>query len=190
MKKKLHLGCGNRFLPGYLHIDIDNLSHLDYLAPMHELTMFEDESIDEIYNCGALIYYDRLEVVKVLKEWKRILKPGSVLRISVPNFEAIVERYLNSNKDLDSQGILGPLFGRWEARGTYEEHLKEEVIYQKTTYDFNSLKKVLVRGGFREIGKYDWKKFLPDWYDDYSRAYHPHMNEEGTLMALNVVCVK
>ncbi|SVE06502.1 uncharacterized protein METZ01_LOCUS459356, partial [marine metagenome] len=25
---------------------------------MDELIMFENESVDEIYNCGALIYYD------------------------------------------------------------------------------------------------------------------------------------
>ena len=190
MKKKLHLGCGPRYLPGYIHIDIDDLPHLDYVATMDELPMFESDSVDEIYNCGALIYYDRLEVPKVLKEWQRVLKPGGKLRISVPNFESIVQRYLDSEKKLESQGILGPLFGRWEARGTYNKYCTEEVIYQKTTYDFDSLKKVLLENNFKQVSRYDWKDFLPNGYDDYSKAYYPHMDESGMLMVLNVECLK
>ncbi|GMO47366.1 MAG: hypothetical protein Ta2B_29430 [Termitinemataceae bacterium] len=58
------------------------------------------------------------------------------------------------------------------------------------TYDFSRLKKLLESAGFSNIACYDWEDFLPDGYDDYSRAYLPHMDfENGTLMSLNVTAV-
>ena len=39
--------------------------------------------------------------------------------------------------------------------------------------------------------RYDWRDFLPDGFDDYSRCYLPHMDfEHGQLMVLNVTAEK
>jgi len=44
---------------------------------------------------------------------------------------------------------------------------------------------------FSGVAKYDWREFLPPDYDDYSRAYLPHMDfENGRQMSLNVVATK
>jgi predicted SAM-dependent methyltransferase len=183
MNTKLHLGCGKKYLSGYIHIDCDNLPHLDYISTMDDLSMFEDETVDEIYTCGAFHYFDRIEAIKVLKEWRRVLRKDGDLRISLGDFEKIVQVYLSSGKTLEARGILGPLFGRWPIRrsdGT------TKCIYQKTAYDFTSLKKMLEDNGFGSVDKYDWKTFLPEGYDDYSKAYIPHMDEKGLLLSLNV----
>ena len=110
---KLHLGCGNRHLDGYIHIDLDTYPHIDYVQDIRELPMFMDETVDLIYSCGAIQYFDRDEVKIVLKEWRRVLKKNGILRISVPDFESIVKVYLQNGKNLDARGILGPLFGKW-----------------------------------------------------------------------------
>ena len=58
-------------------------------------------------------------------------------------------------------------------------------------YDFNSLKFILEKTGYENIRLYNWKTFLPADYDDYSRAYLPHMDfENGRLMSLNVIATK
>lgn len=183
MSIKLHLGCGKKHLSGYIHIDCDNLPHLDYVSTMDDLFMFEDGTVDEIYTCGAFHYFDRIEAVNVLKEWRRVLKKDGELRISLGDFEKIVQVYLSNGKNLEARGILGPLFGRWSINrpdGTVK------CIYQKTTYDFASLKKMLEDNGFGFVEKYDWRSFLPKGYDDYSKAYIPHMDEDGLLLSLNV----
>jgi hypothetical protein len=72
----------------------------------------------------------------------------------------------------------------------FHSGLFQQPIYQKTTYDFLSLKRVLETAGFKDVKKYDSKSFLPANYDDYSRAYYPHMDESGMLMVLNVECTK
>jgi len=50
---------------------------------------------------------------------------------------------------------------------------------------------LLEKAGFTNISTYDWREFLPDDYDDYSRAYLPHMDfDSGRLMSLNMVARK
>jgi len=186
-KIKLHLGCGEKYLPGYIHIEQDDHPHIKYRTSVTNLYMFEDASVDEIYNCGVFTYFDRIEAPVVLAEWNRVLKKGSKLRISIPDFEKIVEAYIRSDKDIESRGILGPIFGRWKIKNNEGN---EEIIYQKTCYDLRSLKKLLKACGFNSIERYDPYDFLPDSYDDYSKAHVPHMNRDGISICLNLECKK
>ena len=180
---KLHLGCGPRYLKGFIHIDLDDLPHIDYpKTDLSNLSMFADSSVDLIYTCGSFEYYDREEAVGVLQEWKRVLKPDGVLKISVPDFNAVVQVY-NKYNDLDGIGMLGPLYGKWQIQGN--KH-----IYHKTIYDEKSLTFLLTTVGYRDILKYKAEEFLPKGYDDYSLAYVPHMDKNGIQMQLNLECKK
>ena len=180
---KLHLGCGKRYLPGYIHVDIDDGDHIDYCLDIKSLKIFKNNSVDIIYSCGAIVYFDRQELKEVLLDWNRILKPGGKLRISVTDFKKIIEVYNTSGMDIETRGLLGPLFGRWL--------IKNDILYQKTVFDFDSLKAFLKKCGFNNISKYDWRDILPPDYDDYSKAYIPHMDmENGILISLNVEAYK
>ncbi|RLA80157.1 MAG: methyltransferase [Epsilonproteobacteria bacterium] len=182
--KKLHLGCGSKYIPGFLHCDLANYEHIDYKQDMRDLSIFEDNSIDLIYCCHALEYFDRHQVVLVLKEWFRVLKKGGILRLAVPDFEAIVKVYLKY-QDLDHQGILGPLYGKWQNSNS------EENLYHKTTWDLKSLTKVLKDLGFSDVQRYNIEDTIHKDYDDYSAAYVPHMDKEnGILISLNIEAVK
>ena len=182
---KLHLGCGKIYIPGFIHIDLDEFSHIKYKHSINRLPMFKDNSADLIYCCGSFEYFDRYEAPAVLQEWKRVLKPGGTLRLSVPDFDAIVKVYKKYH-DLDHRGILGPLFGRIEIKTKKEK----KIIYQKTVYDFKSLKKVLALAGFKNVHRYDWQRTIHRHYDDYSQAYIPHMNKKGILISLNIEAKK
>jgi predicted SAM-dependent methyltransferase len=182
---KLHLGCGKRFLSGYVHIDMDRHPHIDYYQDIKWLPMLADGSAREIYTCGTFEYFDRVsEVSDVLKEWKRVLCRGGLLRVSVPDFEGVVKVY-EKNRDVDGIGILGPVFGRIEIK----TETGKQVLFHKTVYDFESLKRVLTVAGFEHVSRYDWREFLPSGYDDFSAAYVPHMDPNGIPLGLNVVCV-
>ena len=171
---KLHLGCGKKYLQNYTHIDVIDFDHIDYVSDISELSFIKNNSVEEIYACHVLEHFKRNQIHKVLKEWFRILKNDGVLRISVPNFKAIVEQY-QETKDLNQ--LLGLLYGGQ----TYDYN------YHHVIFDFEFLRNILINVGFSEVKLYNWRCFLPKDYDDYSKAYIPHMDfENGKLMSLNV----
>ena len=182
-EKKLHLGCGERYLEGYIHVDINNFDHIDHLTNVNELSMFQDNTIVEIYASHLLEYFDIYESLEVLKEWKRVLITGGKLILAVPNFTNLIEVYSKTKRIED---VIGPIIGRWELND-------KEKIYHKQIFDENSLAQLLSKSGFKNIKHWDWKEFIkgyPD-FDDHSQAYLPHMDKEnGVLVSLNVEAEK
>jgi predicted SAM-dependent methyltransferase len=178
---KLHLGCGKKNLgEDWIHIDGSNYPHIKY----HNITKlpFEDETVDLIYLSHVFEYFDREEVIDVLKEWQRVLKKGGILRLAVPDFEACAKLYVNNEVPLSK--YVGMFYGKWKMT-------EETTIYHRTIYDFKSLKKVLLDNNFINVQRWNWREVEHGHIDDYSQAYLPHMDKEnGTLISLNVECNK
>lgn len=177
----LHLGCGRRYIPGFIHIDLSNYDHIDYVHDVCTLPMFNNDTVDLIYACHLISYFDRYEIVHVLKEWRRVLRSGGILRLSVTDFEVISKLY---NEEYTLSDILGPIFGRWDTGNG--------IVYQKTIYDYDSIYELLSSIGFTNIRRWDWRQTIHKDYDDYSQAYLPWtgiVDEEyksGTSISLNV----
>jgi len=70
---KLHIGAGEKYLPGYKHMDIIKRPHIDYVGDVGDLSFLQDSSVDEIYACHILEHFNRNEVEDVLLEWNRVL---------------------------------------------------------------------------------------------------------------------
>jgi predicted SAM-dependent methyltransferase len=177
----LHLGCGNRYLPGFIHIDSNPFDHVDHICQLDDLTPIKTNSAGLIYASHCLEYFDLYQVDNVLQEWHRCLIPNGILRVAVPNFSKLVTVYKKTN---DLNRILGPLFGRWPLKNGKN-------IYHRTVYDYDLLCNVMMRNGFGNIEEWDWRKELPDDYDDYSKAYYPHMDfNNGFCISLNLQATK
>lgn len=177
---KLNLGCWTRnFGPDWKHIDGGDLPHLD----SHDIVNlpYDDNSVDLIYASHVFEYFDREEGLEVLKKWFSKMKPGAILRIAVPDFEAMTKLYISKQYPLKK--FLGPLFGKMK--------MGDETIYHKTTYDFNELHELLKSAGFSNIKLYDWRNTEHSHFDDHSQSYLPHMQKDtGTLLSLNIECIK
>lgn len=175
---KLHLGCGKRYIPGYIHIDAIDFPHIDHVSSIDRLSFIGDDSIDVIYNCHVLEHFKRRDVSGVLQEWRRVLKPGGILRTSVPNFAALCSIY-QSSRNIDL--VIGALFGRQDY--LYNIHYN--------VFDMASLSRQLKDSGFVSVREYDWRNVEHADVDDYSQAYVPHMDKtSGVLVSLNVECEK
>jgi predicted SAM-dependent methyltransferase len=177
---KLNIGCGWRnFGNDWVHIDGGDYEHLDH----HDVSKlpYADNSVDLIYSSHMIEYFDRQEIIDIIKEWHRVLKPNGILRIAVPDFYTMCLLYENGNINLNQ--ILGPLYGKMQ--------MGEETIYHKTVYDFPDLSSTLESCGFSDVSMYDWKDTEHSQFDDHSQAYFPHMDKDnGTLISLNVEATK
>lgn len=181
---KLHLGCGKRHIPGFVHVDTDDFPHIDHRHSIALLPMFDDGTVGQIYCCHAFEYFDRVEARAVLAEWHRVLAPGGVLRLAVPDLDALIRVYAKYG---ELGRILGPLYGRIEVAGADGRCL----LYHKTVYDLPSLRTLLEAGGFMGVRRYDWRETEHRGHDDFSQAYVPHMDKEnGILISLNVEAQK
>ena len=118
---KLHLGCGERYLDGYIHIDIADFDHIDYRSSIDKLDMIKDESCELIYASHVLEYFDVEEAKNVLTEWHRVLKNKGTLRLAVPDIKKLIEVYNNTD---DLSKILGPLYGKWKTDSTKDSSNK------------------------------------------------------------------
>ncbi|MAH44037.1 methyltransferase [archaeon] len=188
-KIKLHLGCGERYISGYVNVDVQKYDTVDVVADIMKLP-YEDNTVDLIYSCGMLEHFginQNLSFfrntcwIDVLEYWHKLLKPGGELYLSVPDFEAVCYEYLE-NRDITK------LYGFLCSSQDNDEDL------HGMCYDFKLLSEGLNSVGYTKIEKYNWKEFEPfvgTDYDDFSAAYLPHMDfENGRQMMLNVKCVK
>jgi predicted SAM-dependent methyltransferase len=95
-KTRLHLGCGNHILNGWINIDLDSPTadlHADLTQPLK----FKDESIEYIYSEHFIEHITRDQALSLLRECRRVLTTGGTIRLSTPNLKWLVEKYIASD---------------------------------------------------------------------------------------------
>jgi hypothetical protein len=108
---RLHLGCGDERRDGWLDVDIDPDTQPDILASVESLPMLGDGSVDEIEACHLFEHLTYDQALAALREWHRVLRPGGLLQLELPNLDACV-RMLGRNFDPQGYdiGLIG-IFG-------------------------------------------------------------------------------
>lgn len=97
---KLNIGAGNSKIDGYTPIDIKDGTDAIKLP-------YPDESVDEVYASHVLEHFPYEKTAQVLKEWARVLKPGGIMRIGVPDMAKIVGSWGEASKKNLSRYLLG-----------------------------------------------------------------------------------
>ncbi|MHB1205659.1 MAG: methyltransferase domain-containing protein [Rhodospirillaceae bacterium] len=178
---KVHLGCGKRHIPGFLHVDLLAGPHVDHVADVRDLGFLDTGTVDLIYACHVLEHFGRGELAGVLAEWSRVLKPGGVLRLSVPDFAACAKLYYEQGLRDGLTGLIGLISGGQ----------RDEYDFHKIIFDQPFLTTALRAAGFGEVRLWDWRATEHSHIDDFSQAYIPHMDKDnGLLMSLNIEGVK
>jgi hypothetical protein len=107
---RLNLGCGDKILAGYVNVDVAASRagrKPDVLCDLHRLTPFADASADEILSVHVVEHFWRWEVLDVLREWVRVLKPGGRMILECPNLISACEAFLADPERKSSPGQDG-----------------------------------------------------------------------------------
>lgn len=83
--RKLNLGCGNKIKRGYVNLDINKYPGVDVVHDLNKFPWpFKDNEFDYVFASHVLEHVD--DLIKVMKELKRVCKSGAKIVVRVPHF--------------------------------------------------------------------------------------------------------
>ena len=123
----LNVGCGNRFHAAWTNADLTPASPEVLPIDLRRRLPFADSTFAAAYSSHVLEHLTPLEARGFLKELQRVLRPGGVVRIVVPDLEGIVRGYLRA---LDEAACAADTEARWRHRWMTVELLDQMVRTQ------------------------------------------------------------
>lgn len=168
----INVGCGFDTSKEFINVDVLPLPHIHHIANISDLGMFSNDSADLVYASHVLEHIPRKDLRATLKEWRRVLKKGATLRLSVPDFDNLVDSYIAEGRDVDRvrDNILGQ-------DPPYDNHY--------TLWNMKSMKRVLEEAGFANVRRWSPENVSHhDFKDRSSRTLKA--GDKEVLLSLNV----
>ena len=122
----VNLGCGSHYRKGWLNFDLYPASEDVRQANIIDGVPLVDGTADFVYHSHVLEHLCREDARRFLQECHRILKPGGILRIAVPDLEDAAREYLKNiaRCDAGDQSAIADL--EWSHIELYDQIARED----------------------------------------------------------------
>ena len=142
--------------------------YLDLLKPFP----FPNNSIDKIYSSHVLEHFKTKEIIQILKEVNRVLKPGGLISTCVPNSAIYIDAY-SKDKTLDPGTWLGfkPASEQIYSKIDYINYIGHLDGYHKHLFDVANLIQLLENVGFKKAKEREFDSSLDLKVRDYESIY-------------------
>jgi SAM-dependent methyltransferase len=91
---KLEIGPGKRRQPGFTTVDVDPAADVDHVCDAVDRLPFEDGTFELVFASHILEHIPWYQSELALAEWARVLAPGGVLEVRVPNGLKIAKAFV------------------------------------------------------------------------------------------------
>lgn len=153
---KLHLGCGQKYLDGYINIDyppaehtVQNTSVADEYHDVRKLK-YTPGTVDEVRLHHVFEHFERFNACAYLASWNSWLKPGGKIHIEVPDFETTIKKNFSLLNKSKYEGVgLRHIFGSQEASWAvhYEGYSEGKLRSLATFFGFGNIK--IIKSGYK-----------------------------------------
>jgi predicted SAM-dependent methyltransferase len=110
----LNLGCGKKTIVGYENVDNFKAEYIDAVYNLYEIP-YKDNTISEIHSEHALEHVGYEKGKQAIKDWFRVLKPGGVLDLKIPDLELCIKNFFESTNDNYKEWYKYTIFGYQKA---------------------------------------------------------------------------
>jgi ubiquinone/menaquinone biosynthesis C-methylase UbiE len=97
--RRLHWGCGKVTPAGWINSDLKPGPGVDLAVDILDGLPLDDDSIDYISSQHALVELKIYDQIAALRELRRVLKPGGVLRLCLPDLDRAIAAYQRGQRD-------------------------------------------------------------------------------------------
>lgn len=151
--RRLNWGCGTEPQPGWINSDIKEDPTVDISCDILVGLPLEEGSIEYVVSIHALPELSYPDQVPALMELRRVLAPGGVLRLALPDFDRAIEAYRSGDRDYflipdeDALALGAKLIVQMLWYG-----------YSKTLFTFDFVAELLGRAGFGEVRRCEFQQ--------------------------------
>lgn len=93
MRPYLNLGCGGRFHPDWINMDMAPSDPRVISCDLSKGIPLPDDHCSVVYHAAVLEHFRRADALTFLRECERVLVPGGCIRVGVPDLEQLVRLY-------------------------------------------------------------------------------------------------
>jgi predicted SAM-dependent methyltransferase len=159
---------------GWEVLDVNPGPNVDHVRNAGDLQCFADATFTEIYASHVVEHFDyKSELLATLKEWRRVMIPGGILYVSVPDLDVLARLFIDRERlsFQDRVLVMRMIFGGHIDKNDYHlVGLNEEFLTD-----------LLRSAGFTQMRKVDGFGLFKD---TSTLAF------KGVPISLNIVCAK